>query len=347
MIDLRSDTVTHPTSEMLEAMTQAKLGDDVFRDDPTVQELEERAAALVGKEAALFVPSGTMGNLVALLTHTSPGDEIILEAHAHTAIGEGGGLARIAGLMPRLIPGVEGAMPLEAIEAEIRGGEEPSGHLARTGLVCLENTHNRAGGIPLTVRYTREVCELAHRYKIPVHLDGARVFNAALALGVDVKELTCPVDSVMFCLSKGLSAPIGSVLAGSKEFIDKARGYRQLLGGGMRQAGVIAAAGIVALKRMIDRLKEDHDNAALLAERLRRVPGLKVPHRVCTNIVYVEIHHPYYDAFRLQDKLAERGIEVIAFDKSTIRLVTHFGISREDVLTAAEAFEELLGGGKQ
>ena len=339
-IDLRSDTVTKPTPEMWEAMQKAKLGDDVLRDDPTVSRLEEVASEIVDKEAALYVPSGTMGNLIALMTHTHPGDEAILDKSSHIFIGEGGGITRVAGIMPRPIPGAGGMMPIEAIQDEIRTRKDLSGHLGETRLICLENTHNAHGGIPITLKYTAQVAKMAHQYGIPVHLDGARLFNAAIALNVNVKELVKPVDSIMFCLSKGLSAPIGSILAGTKEFIWKARGIRQLLGGGMRQAGIPAAAGIIALKIMPQRLIEDHENAQLLAQGLFKLPYFTPEHPVKTNIIYAEFHHPRIDAFKLQAEMEGKGVLFLAFSHKRIRLVTHYGISREDILKSINLFRQ-------
>ena len=340
VIDLRSDTVTKPTPEMWEAMQKAKLGDDVLGDDPTVSRLERLASEIIGKETALYVPSGTMGNLIALMTHTHPGDEAILEKSSHIFIGEGGGITRVAGVMPRPIPGVEGMMPLEVIRDEIRTRKDLSGHLGKTQLICLENTHNAHGGIPITPEYTAQVAEIAHQYGIPVHLDGARLFNAAIALNVNVKELTKPVDSVMLCLSKGLSAPIGSILTGTKDFIRKARGMRQLLGGGMRQAGIPAAAGIIALKTMIQNFVGDHENAQLLAQGLFELPYFTPEHPVKTNIIYAEFHHPRIDAFKLQEEMKKRGVLFLAFSHKRIRLVTHYGIGQETILKSINLFRQ-------
>ena len=258
LIDLRSDTVTKPTSAMRQAMATAEVGDDVYEEDPTVRRLEALGAEMIGKEAALFVPSGTMGNQIAAMTHLNRGDEVILEAESHIFYYEVGGLALLSGAQARPLPGRRGFMEPEQITHAIR---EENIHFPRTGLLCLENTHNRAGGAVLTPEQTKAMAEAGRQKGIPVHLDGARIFNAAIALGIDVRELTAPVDSVMFCLSKGLGAPVGSILAGSKCFITHARKNRKVLGGGLRQSGVLAAAGLIALEQMVERLAEDHDHA--------------------------------------------------------------------------------------
>ena len=263
IIDLRSDTVTLPTPAMRQAMADAEVGDDVFGEDPTVNRLEERAAELLGKEAALFTASGTMSNLLAVLTHTQRGDEVLLGSEAHIFWSEVGGAATLVGVQPRTLPNrPDGTLDPTLVEAAIR---RPDVHHPQTGLLCLENTHNRCGGGVMTVEETATLSEVAHDRGIPVHLDGARLFNAAVALERPAKDLTAPVDSVCFCLSKGLGAPVGSLLGGSREFVDRARKYRKMVGGGMRQAGVIAAAGLVALTTMIDRMAEDHANARRLA----------------------------------------------------------------------------------
>jgi threonine aldolase len=282
-IDLRSDTVTQPTPAMREAMYRAEVGDDVFGEDPTVNRLEQMAAERLGKEAALFVVSGTMGNLVALLTHCGRGDEAILGDCSHTFLFEQGGMAALGGIMPHLVSNQpDGTLRLEDIEGAIR---EDDAHFPRTRLVCLENTHNMCNGTPLTAEYTAQVARLARVHGLRVHMDGARIFNAAAALGVDAQELVRDVDSVMFCLSKGLCAPVGSLLCGSADFIAEARRARKVVGGGMRQAGVLAAAGIVALEEIVPRLEEDHVRARRLAEGLAEIPGVEVA-PVTTNILY-------------------------------------------------------------
>lgn len=333
-IDLRSDTVTKPTQEMREAMFAAEVGDDVYGEDPTVRKLEELAAEMVGKEAALFVVSGTMGNQVAVLTHTAPGDEIVLEAESHIYYYEVGAVAALSGVQARTVRGVRGIMDPAAVEEAIR---EENIHYPRTSLIALENTHNRAGGTVLPLDNMAAIAEVAHRHGVSVHLDGARVFNAAIALGVDAREITKHVDTVQFCLSKGLAAPVGSILAGPREFIERARKKRKMVGGGMRQAGVIAAAGIVALTKMVDRLSEDHANARVLAEGLAGIDGISVDlGTVQTNIVVFDTRDLGVTAEEFVARLKDRGVLSSGFGKTRIRLVTHKDVSREDVLEALE-----------
>ena len=340
-IDLRSDTVTLPTPAMREAIYRAEVGDDVYGEDPTVNRLEAMAAERMGKEAALFVASGTMGNLVSLLTHCGRGDEVILGHLAHTFLYEVGGMAALGGIHPRTVPNQpDGTLDLADIEAAIRADNI---HFPRTRLICLENTHNRCGGAVLTPEYTAAVCELARRYGLAVHLDGARIFNAAIALGVDVKELTRDVDSVLFCLSKGLSAPVGSVVCGSKAFIAEARRNRKIVGGGMRQAGIIAAAGIVALEQMVDRLADDHANARRLAEGLAETLGLFVDlDRVQTNIVIFELRSNRLTPAEFVAKLAERGVKLLAIGGRKLRAVTHYGIEGEDIEAALAIIHQVM-----
>ncbi len=340
IIDLRSDTVTKPTPEMYEAMRNAPLGDDVFGDDPMPQELERLAADRLGKEAALFVPSGTMGNLLAILCHTQPGDGAILEATSHTFVFEVGGIARIAGVLPHVVRGVRGFMSPRKIEEQVCPGDL---HRIRTSLLCLENTHNLAGGIALTPHQVEVMASTARQHGMAVHLDGARVFNAAVALGIDVRAITRYVDSVMFCLSKGLGCPVGSVLCGPKEFIDKARRQRKLLGGGMRQAGVIAACGIVALNTMIDRLKEDHANARLLAERLSQIEGVHIDlSTVQTNMVYCRLPQRFEPETEVTFQRGDVVVKAIAITAEQVRFVAHKDVSREDVEVASEIVAESL-----
>lgn len=341
VVDLRSDTVTLPTPEMRRAMAEAELGDDVFGEDPTVRRLEALAAERMGKEAAVLVTSGTQGNLVGVLSHTQRGDEVIVGDQAHLFHYEVAGCAVVGSLQLRPIPNVDGALNPADIEAAIR---PPNVHHPRTGLVCVENTHNRNGGAVLDARQMHDVAEVAHRHGIPVHLDGARIFNAAVALGVDVSSLTREVDSVTFCLSKGLAAPVGSVLCGSRAYIEVARKYRKMLGGGMRQAGVIAAAGIVALNTMVDRLAEDHENARILAEGLAELPGIALdPTKVRTNIVIFEVTAPL-GAAGLVARLKERGVLALVNTPTRIRMVTHYGITRSDVVRAIRATRDALAG---
>ena len=340
-IDLRSDTVTLPTPRMRQAMAQAEVGDDVFGEDPTVNRLEAMAAERMGKEAGLFVASGTMGNLVALLTHCGRGDEVILGDQSHTFLYEAGGSAALGGIHPHPLPNnPDGTIDPQCIEAAIR---PENVHFPRTRLICLENTHNRCGGAVLSPEYMAQVGDIARRHGLAVHLDGARIFNAAIALGVEPTALTRDVDSVTFCLSKGLSAPVGSVLCGSAEFIAEARRARKILGGGMRQAGVIAAAGIVALEEMVDRLAEDHANARRLAEGLAEMPGIRIdPATVVSNIVIFELHRPDLTPEELAAGLRREGVLLLAIGGSQLRAVTHYGIEGADIEAALQAFRRVL-----
>ena len=340
-IDLRSDTVTQPTPEMREAMYRAEVGDDVFSDDPTVNKLEEMAAAKLGKEAAVFVASGTMGNLVSLLTHCGRGEEVIVGSEAHIFRYEAGGSSALGGIPQfQILNNPDGTLPLDRVEAAIRGSDQ---HEARTKLIALENTHNRCGGTVLPPEYMRQVRELANRYGLNVHLDGARVFNASVALGVDVKELTQYVDSVTFCLSKGLSAPVGSVICGDKDFIARARRNRKMLGGGMRQAGILAAAGIVALEKMIDRLADDHANAKHLAEGLADTPGFVVDlDRVQTNIVFFELDsNVKVSGEVVAQRMLEQGVKLISPGAyfRRFRAVTHAWVTRDEIDHTLLAFK--------
>lgn len=329
IIDLRSDTVTLPTEEMLEAIKEARLGDDVYREDPTVNALEALAAEKMGKDAALLVTSGTQGNLISLLSHTKRGDEVILEAESHIYYYEVGGLSAVGGLIPRPIKGVRGVLNPRDVEAAIRSEDI---HQPKTTLICLENTHNRAGGTVVTPREMASLEEVVRNYGLSIHLDGARIFNAAVALKRDVKDFTRHVDSVMFCLSKGLSAPIGSIVAGDEEFIETARRFRKMLGGGMRQAGIIAAPGIIALEKMVNRLEEDHENAKLLAEGLSRIHGIEIDlQTVQTNIVVFNVEKLDITASKFIEMLNNRGVKAVEFGRFLIRMVTHRGISSNDI----------------
>ena len=335
MIDLRSDTVTQPTQRMRRAMSEAEVGDDVYGEDPTVNRLQEIAAALVGKEAALFVPTGTMGNQIAIAVHAGRGTEVICEARAHVIEYELAGMAVISGVMPRPVPGEGGILTADQIERALRL-DLPG--LTRPGVILVENTHNLAGGAVTPPDELRAIARLAARESIPLHMDGARIFNAALASGAAASDLVAGFDSVMFCLSKGLCAPVGSMLAGSRAFVAEAHRWRKRLGGGMRQAGVLAAAGIVALESMRDRLGEDHDNARELAAGLAQIPeiSLDVP-RVQTNIVYVKVAGPRLRNRAITAALKERGVLCNAVGDSRIRFVTHHGITRADIGTALAA----------
>lgn len=340
MINLRSDTQTLPTAEMLDAMRNAPLGDDVFGEDPTVNRLEQLSAEILGKEEALFVASGTMGNLCALMSHTRPGDEVILEGDSHTYYYEVGGFSALAGLSPRMIPGLNGIINVDQIKQSLRPKDL---HFPPTTLLCLENSHNRGGGTVYPVQLIDEICRFAHEGGLKVHIDGARIFNAAVSLKVDVKELVKNADSVMFCLSKGLSAPVGSMLAGSSNFIKRARKNRKMLGGGMRQAGVLAAAGIIAIEKMVERLADDHTNARFLAEELNKLDGLKIDlETVQTNMIYCDISQLKVQVTTFLEILKDKGILVSPVPPSRIRLVTNRHVSREDINKTIEAFKQVI-----
>lgn len=340
-IDLRSDTVTLPTPAMREAIFRAELGDDVFGEDPTTNRLEKMAAQRMGKEVALLVASGTMANLVCVLTHCGRGQEVILGDQSHTFLYEAGGVAALGGVHPHTVANQpDGTMRLEDITAAVRGDNV---HFPRTRLICLENTHNRCNGSALTPQYTEAVAGLARERGLRVHLDGARIFNAAVALNVPVTELTRHADSVSFCLSKGLSAPVGSLVCGSGEFIAEARRNRKVLGGGMRQSGIIAAAGITALEQMVDRLAEDHANARRLAEGIARIAGLSIDlAAVQTNIIYFSLADERLAAGALVTRLAGRGVKLLQVGPKRLRAVTHYGISTEDIDSALAALTEIM-----
>jgi len=339
MIDLRSDTVTLPTEEMRKAMFEAELGDDVYGEDPTVNRLQEMAAEMMGKDAALFVPSGTMGNQVAVLTHTEPGSEVILEADSHIYYYESAAASVFAGVQPRPLAGKRGVLSAELVEWAIRQDDI---HLPPTSLICLENTHNRAGGTIVPLEDMQKVYAVACKHNLPIHLDGARIFNASVASGVPVKDFTACTTSVQFCFSKGLSAPVGSIIAGPRDFIEQARRWRKRLGGGMRQAGIIAAAGIVALETMIDRLADDHANARFLADALALMKGLDFnPEDVDTNIVIVK---PVNMSVRqLGNELEKRGILTVVMEPDRVRLTTNKDVDRSDIEKTITVFREILG----
>ncbi len=342
IVDLRSDTVTKPTPEMREAMAKAEVGDDVYGDDPTVNLLQAMAADLTGKEGALFVASGTMGNLAALLAHCQRGDEVIIGNKNHSFLYEAGGLSALGGIHScQLQNQPDGSLLPAEVEAAIRP-DDP--HDPITRLVCLENTHNRCGGTVQTAEYTRRITGMAHAHGLKVHLDGARLFNAAVALGVSPKELTLPVDSVTFCLSKGLCAPVGSLLCGDLAFIAKAHRARKMLGGGMRQAGVLAAAGVVALQTMIGRLREDHARARRLAEGLGKCAGIRLdPGVPATNMVFFDLSAQVaLSEAEVTERLLQQGILVHASGTRRFRLVTHYGIDDAAVVRAVAAVAEVL-----
>jgi threonine aldolase len=340
-LNLRSDTVTLPTREMLEAIHQAQLGDDNRGEDPTVCKLEELSAHMLGKEAAILLTSGTMGNLVGVMVHCGHGDEILLEHDAHMFHDEQGAFAAIGGLVVNRVKGIHGYPKPEDLEKEIRPLNNV--HKPKTALVCLENSHNHAGGTVITPEQTDAVAEMAKRHGIPVHLDGARIFNAAVKLDVDVSRLVKNVDTVTFCLSKGLSCPAGSILLGSRNIIEKARRIRKLLGGTMRQAGIIAAPGIVALNSMVERLREDHDNASSLARELIRIPGIRIDlETVQTNMVYVDIATIGINSQEFVSRLKKHGIEFLASAPYLLRIVTHRHIRSSDIARIVDAVKEVV-----
>jgi threonine aldolase len=341
VVDLRSDTLTLPTAAMREAMAGAEVGDDVWEEDPTVHRLEELAARRTGKEAALFVSSGTQGNLVSILSQTRPGQELILDADCHIFNYEVAGAAQFGGVQTLPLKTERGFLSAEQVRAHIR----PSNiHIPVTGLVCLENTHNRHGGTCCTPEEIAAVAAVAHSAAVAVHLDGARIFNAAVALGRPVGEFARHVDSITFCLSKGLGAPVGSLVCGSSEFVGRARRVRKMLGGGMRQVGVLAAAGLVALESMVDRLAEDHDHARRLATEVSKLPGIRIDLKsVQTNIVIFHVERAGGAAHLVAGALA-RKVKIHQIGPTSIRCVTHKDVDGEDVDRALEAFREIMAG---
>jgi len=341
MIDLRSDTVTLPTEAMRKAMYEAEIGDDVYGEDPTVNRLERKAAERLGKEAGLFVVSGTMGNLVSLLTHCGRGSEAIMGDQAHTFLYEAGGSSALGGIHVHTVPNQpDGTLRAEDVEAAVRADNV---HFPRTALVSLENTHNRCGGVVLNPEQMAPVVDVVRQHGLAIHLDGARIFNAAAALGMDVGELVAPADSVQFCFSKGLAAPIGSAVVGSEAFIEEARRNRKIVGGGMRQAGVIAAAAEVAMDTMVDRLAEDHANARILAEGLAEVPGFVIDlHTVQTNIVIFGCDGPAISSERMVGAWRQEGVLLNAMGPGRFRAVTHYGITRDDVDAALLAAPRVM-----
>jgi len=348
-IDLRSDTVTHPTPAMREAMAKAEVGDDVYGEDPTVNRLQETAASRVGKEAALFVPTGTMGNLASILAHCQRGDEVMLGDKSHTFLYEAGGISALGGIHSRQLTNqADGSLLLSDLEAGLRG---PDSHFPPSRLICLENTHNRCGGTYQAPDYFRQVGEFAHAHGLKVHLDGARIFNSSVAQGVDVKAFTQHVDSLTFCLSKGLAAPVGSLICGTRDFIQQAHRSRKILGGGMRQAGILAAAGIVALEGMVERLGEDHARARELAERLGKMRGLVIDNGgPATNMIFLSLADSVpLSAKEAAEQLKARGVLVGVVGERQFRLVLHYEVDDAGVEQAAAAFAEVtqanLGSG--
>lgn len=339
-IDLRSDTVTKPTDEMREAMALAEVGDDVYGEDPTARRLQERAAEMFGKESALFVPSGSMGNQIAVRLHTQPGQEVIVEELSHMFNMEMAGMAVISGALAHPIRCADGIMDWDSIEAAIR---PRSSYFAQTGLIAVENTQNLAGGTVMSFEWMQDIAERAHRLGLPVHLDGARIFNAAIVLRRDVAEIASLFDSVMFCLSKGLCAPVGSMIVGSKALIECAVPVRRMLGGGMRQVGVLAAAGLVALEKMTARLEEDHKNAKLLAKGIAELRGIKIDaEKVQTNILVFDIAGTGQTTTELSTKLKERGVLANGISTLKMRMVTHKDVSTSDCEVALGAIREAL-----
>jgi threonine aldolase len=340
MIDLRSDTVTRPTPAMRRAMAEAEVGDDVYREDPTVNRLERRAAEILGKEAGLFVPTGTMGNSIAVKVHTEHGQEVICESRAHLMDWELSMLAWFSGCLVRQVHTADGILRWQDIRAAIRPA---SPHCAPTRLIEIENTHNMAGGVVYPMDVVEEICGNAREMGLKIHLDGARIFNAACHLNRPVRELAAPFDTVMFCLSKGLAAPVGSMLVGTEESIALGRGYRKRLGGGMRQAGVLAAAGLIALEEMPHRLGQDHAHARLLAAELSKLQGIQLdPARVETNIVIFDVGATGFTPVELSSRLKSRGVLINGVDSQRMRAVTHLDVTREDCVNAVAAFAEVL-----
>jgi threonine aldolase len=340
VVDLRSDTVTKPTPAMRRAMAEAEVGDDVYGEDPTINRLQARAAEIFEREAALFVPSGSMGNLLAIKTHTRPGMEVICEQRAHVNQYELASMSAIAGCMPRAIPAPEGILSWDLIEAQIRPRHY---HYSQTGLVTLENTHNMHGGTVYPPQVAEQICDRAHAAGLPVHLDGARIFNASVALGQSVAQLTRKFDSVMFCLSKGLGAPVGSMLVGSRQFIEQAHVARKLLGGGMRQAGVLGAAGLIALEESPKTLQRDHENARYLAEGLARIEGISLdPKKVATNIVIFDVSRTGRTAEEISGELGQRKVRCGSTGKYSIRMVTHYDVDRAGIDRALGAMRAVV-----
>jgi threonine aldolase len=340
MIDLRSDTVTKPTPSMRRAMMEAEVGDDVYGEDPTVNQLEKRAAELTGKEAGLFVPTGTMGNTIAVKIHTDHGQEVICESRSHVLNYELAMMAWFSGCVARPIPAEDGILTWDQIKREVR----PLGpHWAPTGVISIENTHNMAGGTVYPIRAIREICAGAHERALKVHMDGARVFNASAATGVPVRDIVAPVDTVMFCLSKALGAPVGSLVTGPAEAIARGRLYRKRLGGGMRQAGVLAAAGLVALEETPRRLPDDHANAKFLAEGLARIRGIQVdPAKVATNIVVFNVSGTGLVSADISLRLKQLGVLINGINEREMRAVTHYDVDRAGCEKALEALAEAV-----
>ena len=339
-IDLRSDTVTKPSPDMRRAMAEAVVGDDVFMEDPTLNKLQARAAEIFGREAGLFVPSGSMGNLTCVLAHTRPGQEVICETNGHVYNYEMGAMSAVAGVLPRVVQGEDGLLSWDMISKVIRPKVY---YRPQTALICLENTVNMAGGTVLPTAVAADICDRAHASDIHVHLDGARVFNAATYLREPVAVMTKKFDSVQFCFSKGLGAPVGSMIVGTRDFIERCRSIRKMLGGGMRQAGVLAAAALLALENGPKRLQEDHDNAKVLAERLSQVPGITLnPSKVQTNIVIFGVKDSGMSSAEFLQRLSGLNVLAVPVDAERIRMVTHLDVARSDIEAAAAAVRSVM-----
>jgi threonine aldolase len=343
VIDLRSDTVTKPSPAMRRAMAEAEVGDDVYLEDPTINRLQSRAAEIFAREAALFVPSGSMGNLASIMAQTTRGQEVICEAAGHVYNYEMGSMSALGGVLPRIVPAEDGILTWAQIARAIR---EKAYYRPQTALVALENTHNMAGGTVYPTELAHEICDKAHEAGLKVHLDGARIFNAAAYLHEDVAAMTKKFDSIQFCLSKGLGAPVGSMIVGSKDLIERCRVIRKLLGGGMRQAGVLAAAGLVALDEGPKHILTDHENAQILARGLAKIPGIQIdPKKVQTNIVIFSITASGLASDRLVERLKQRKVLTGAVDPTRIRVVTHRDVSRADCEDALRIIGEVMGAG--
>ncbi len=340
IIDLRSDTVTKPSDQMRRVMAEAEVGDDVFGDDPTVNKLQEKVAAMLGKEAALFTPSGSMANTIAILAHTQPGDEVIVERESHTFNYEVAGAAVMGGVQLNTILGERGILEPGQIAREIR---EPNVHIPQTKLICLENTHNRGSGSIYPLEKIQAIHQLAQKNNLKMHLDGARLFNACVASGINPEDYAQYFDTIMFCFSKGLGAPVGSILAGSKAFIDRAHRVRKMLGGGMRQVGILAAAALYALENNVERLADDHKNAQMLATGLAKIKGFQInPEHVETNILVFDVSESGFSVTDVLNKLKAKGVLMVPFGHTLARAVTHLDVSREDIETAIRVVHELF-----
>ena len=340
-IDLRSDTVTKPSPAMRRAMADAEVGDDVYLEDPSINRLQARAAEIFGREAGLFVPSGSMGNLACIMAQTSRGNEVICEAAGHIYNYEMGSMSALGGVLPRIVPAEDGILHWNQIAPAIR---EKAYYRPQTAVVALENTHNMAGGTVYPTDLANDICDKAHEAGLKVHLDGARVFNAAVFLGEKVADMTKKFDSIQFCLSKGLGAPVGSMIVGSRDFVERCRVIRKMLGGGMRQAGVLAAAGLVALEEGPTHIPTDHENAQIIARGLAKIPGIRIdPKKVQTNIVIFDVGETALQSSELVERLNQRKVLTGAVDLTRIRVVTHRDVSREDCEQAVQIIGEVVG----